>query len=94
MWLGDGNWLTGNFGRPEQWVGRRLCLWRRILIVGVIVVIVSVVVIIVAVWLKVLARKRAVGGGARSERVEKPGETSRKTSLNGNDTDDSSQNTT
>ena len=41
------------------------------MIVGVIVVIVSVV--IVAVWLKVLARKRAVGGGARSERVEKPG---------------------
>ena len=92
MWLGDGNWLTGNLGRPEQWVGRRLCLWRRILIVGVIVVIVSVVVIIVAVWLKVLARKRAVGGGARSERVEKPGETSRKTSLNY--TDDRSQNTT
>ena len=43
------------------------------MIVGVIVVIVSVVVIVVAVWLKVLARKRAVGGGARSERVEKPG---------------------
>jgi len=42
------------------------------LIVVVIVVIVSVVVIIVAVWLKVLARKRAVGGGAWSERVEKP----------------------
>ena len=58
-------------------------------------VIVSVVVIIVAVWLKVLARKRAVGGGAWSERVEKPGETSRKTSLNDNDdSDDSSQNTT
>ena len=92
MWLGDGNWLTGNLGRPEQWVGRRLCLWRRILIVGVIVVIVSVVVIIVAVWLKVLARKRAVGGGARSERIEKPGETSRKTSLNY--TNDRSQNTT
>ena len=53
------------------------------MIVGVIVVIVSVVVIVVAVWLKVLARKRAVGGGARSERVEKPGETSRKTTLNG-----------
>ena len=64
-------------------------MWRRILIVGVIV---SVVVIIVAVWLKVLARKRAVGGGARSERVEKPGETSRKTSLNY--TNDRSQNTT
>ena len=62
------------------------------MIVGVIVVIVSVVVIIVAVWLKVLARKRAVGGGAWSERVEKPGGTSRKSSLN--DTDDSSQNTT
>ena len=65
------------------------------MIVGVIVVIVSVVVIVVAVWLKVLARKRAVGGGAWSERVEKPGETSRKTSLNDtDDTDDSSQNTT
>ena len=49
------------------------------MIVGVVAVIVSVVVIIVAVWLKVLARKRAVGGGAWSERVEKPGETSRKT---------------
>ena len=60
------------------------------MIVGVIVVIVSVV--IVAVWLKVLARKRAVGGGARSERIEKPGETSRKTSLNY--TNDRSQNTT
>ena len=67
-------------------------MWRRILIDGVIV---SVVVIIVAVWLKVLARKRAVGGGAWSERVEKPGETSRKTSLNSSDdTDDISQNTT
>ena len=63
------------------------------MIAGVIVVIVSVVVIIiVAVWLKVLARKRAVGGGARSERIEKPGETSRKTSLNY--TNDRSQNTT
>ena len=63
------------------------------MIVGVIVVIVSVVVIIVAVWLKVLARKRAVGGGARSERIEKPGETSRKSSLNGSENDDSTQNT-
>ena len=64
------------------------------MIVVVIVVIVSVVVIIVAVWLKVLARKRAVGGGAWSERVEKPGETSRKSSLNGSENDDSTQNTT
>ena len=69
-------------------------MWRRILIVGVIVVIVSVVAIVVAVWLKVLARKRAVGGGARSERIEKPGETSRKSSLNSSENDDSTQNTT
>ena len=66
------------------------------MIVGVIVVIVTVVVIVVAVWLKVLARKRAVGGGARSERVEKPGdERSFEPSLNDtDDSDDSSQNTT
>ena len=64
------------------------------MIVGVIVVIVSVVAIVVAVWLKVLARKRAVGGGARSERIEKPGETSRKSSLNSSENDDSTQNTT